>query len=129
MEYHWSRVSPRFKIEEVFSPETIRYPHLIDYHMLCALNHLAYLLDAPVFVNHHGMRLRGVRSAREQLSLKQTNSNAVDLSMHVQGKAVDVSCPTVSNQNLVDVALGVGFTFYKIYSSWIHFDTRDSVIL
>lgn len=124
---NWDLVSPRFSRAEIFSPDTIDNGlHLIDHVFLRQLN--VFVADwfpgRKAFVNHNGHRLRGVRSAREQLELQKVNGNAADLSMHVCGKAADLTIKGVSPADVADAAVKAGFCGIGIYPTFTHLDYR-----
>jgi hypothetical protein len=45
-------------------------------------------------------------------------------SRHITGQALDISCEGIDLNYLAIEAKKAGFTFIKIYKSWIHVDTR-----
>lgn len=122
---HWGTISPYFTPEEVLSPDTIHLPHLVDSNALHLLNDLRRYLDKPVIVNFGRHLRRGVRSAREQLGLIGQGGGASH-SMHVQGKAFDVSVNGLPLHELEDACIGVGFSFVLPYldAGFIHCDCR-----
>jgi uncharacterized protein YcbK (DUF882 family) len=125
---NWKTISPHFTPSEIFSPDILRANalHLVDIYALQKLNRMREILDAPCYVNHQRFLLRGVVSPREAL-----NRGGAPLTMHVTGKAFDVSCYKVSIDELADAMKEAGFiTVYK-YSSWCHGDmaVRGGIIL
>jgi hypothetical protein len=122
---NWNDISPHFAPHEVLSPDTINHLHLIDADALRKLNALRDLAGYPCFVNHQGLNRRGVISAREAISTEER----VAFTMHLTGKAFDVSCYKIPVPALAEYAKEVGFTFVKEYRSWVHVDTRDSYII
>jgi hypothetical protein len=125
MSNKWKHVSPYFAPHEVLSPDTIHHPHLVDSRALAMLNLLREKAGYPCYVNHQRFMRRGVVSAREAIS----DEDRVTFTMHLTGKAFDVSCYRIPIPALAEYAREVGFTFVKEYRSWVHVDTRDSYII
>lgn len=126
--YSWKEVSPFFSPSEVMSPETIRNLHLIDVIALYQLNEFRKFIGKPLYVNHRGLSLRGVRSAKEQLSLKEIGG--VSNSQHTQGKAFDISCYELDFEILLRKAK-IFWPFVKSYptKNFIHCDNRNLLSL
>lgn len=124
--WKWDDVSPFFKPSEVMSQNTIRYPHLIDVIALHHLNEFRRMLDKPIFVNHRGMHLRGVRSAQEQMALRDIGGALC--STHVQGKAFDISCYGLE-WKAFESACKDFWPFVKVYKdkNFIHCDNRNLI--
>lgn len=116
---NWQDLSPHFTPSEIFSPDIIRANalHLVDIDALKKLNKMREILNAPCFVNHQRFTLRGVVSAREAIS-----RGGAPLTMHVTGKAFDVSCYNRIVPNIIDAAEEAGFRYIKPYGSWVHVD-------
>lgn len=123
-EITWSDLSPFFSVHELFSPETRNFPHLIDPVALSLLNAFRRSLGIPLLVNHGPHSRRGVRSAREQIALQNETGNAADLSMHVTGKAFDISSPKISVSELAEKAIAFEWPCVGIYPSFVHVDFR-----
>lgn len=123
---NWQTISPHFTPSEIFSPDILRANalHLVDIDALKKLNKLREILDAPCYVNHQRFLLRGVVSAREVIS-----RGGAPLTMHVTGKAFDVSCYAREIGEICVAAEQAGFTFIRPYRSWVHMDTRQNVKL
>jgi hypothetical protein len=121
----WKEVSPHFIPSEVLSPDTINHPHLVDLDALMKLNALRELAGYPCYVNHQRFMRRGVVSAREAIS----DEDRVTFTMHLTGKAFDVSCYRIPVPALAEYAREIGFTFVKEYRSWVHCDNRDNYII
>lgn len=131
--WRWEDVSPHFKPEEIFSPETIAYPHLVDVVALHQLNMFWELVERKygpkkIFINHAGLRLRGVRSMNEQIRLKEVGG-AVH-SQHVQGKAFDKSCYDLDWKVFLRLCMDF-WPFTKQYpdKNFIHVDNRNRITL
>lgn len=123
---NWQTISPHFTHEEIFSPDILRARafHLVDIEMLRALNKAREIINAPCFVNHKGFHLRGVVSARE-VALRQGAS----LTTHVTGKTVDVSCYSITIDELAEVLKQSGFKHIIKYRSWCHAETIDRSLI
>lgn len=120
----WDDISPYFTPEEIFSPDTIHTGrHLIDLGSIRFLNEFRERIG-PLKVNHAGLHLRGVRSPKEQIDLEERNSNAAELSMHVCGKAFDVSSNEHQPHELADLAERFGWHAIGIYGTFCHLDMR-----
>lgn len=126
--WHWGDVSEFFSPEEVMSPETISNLHLLDINALYQLNQFRRFVGEPLYVNHRGLFLRGVRSASEQLSLKSIGG--ASNSQHVQGKAFDISCYELDFEVFVRKARTF-WPFVKSYptKNFVHCDNRNLVTL
>lgn len=126
--YTWRDISPFFSPEEILSPDTLSHPHLIDVASLYQLNEFRKFIDRPLFINHRGLRLRGLRSAREQLSLK--DQGGAFNSQHVQGKAFDISCYDLDFTVFVRKARTF-WPFTKSYPTmnFVHCDNRNLITL
>lgn len=127
--YKWEDFSPYFTKEEIFSPDTINYLHLVNLPSLIRVNTLRERLGYALTINTEDHQLRGVRSAREVIKLVQTTIGAAMLSEHVQGKAFDVSGRSPKDlKEIQEAAIAVGFTYTKIYPTWVHIDDRNLII-
>jgi hypothetical protein len=126
--WSWEDVSPHFKPEEVMSPDTLPYLHLIDVVALHNLNEFRKELGKSLFVNHGGLYLRGVRSPKEQLSLKEVGGALY--SQHVQGKAFDLTCSVMDWSEFVTACKDF-WPFSKQYpdKNFIHVDNRNRFTL
>lgn len=124
----WGDISPWFSVEEIMSPDTMDYLHLVDIKALTRLNEFRQIIDKPIFVNHSGLHLRGVRSSREQLSLKEVGG--ARYSQHVQGKAFDMSCYAMNWSEFVTACKNF-WTFSKQYPdmNFVHGDDRNLIAL
>lgn len=127
----WAEVSPHFTKEEIFSPSTIDHIFLVDVPSLVKLNDFRKHLGRKLIVNFEGHHLRGVRSPAEQLDLYRAGITTAKNSMHVQGKAFDVTCPNMSPEELADAASDFGWVGIGIYRSanFVHIDNRCSDLL
>lgn len=126
----WKEVSPFFKPHEILSPDTLSTTHCVDVDSLILLNELRKYVDSLILVNHGKNLRRGVRSSREQLLLVKMYGAALN-SMHVAGKAFDVTIPDLSLEETAQAAEDVGFTFTKIYeeANFVHIDKRNLIIV
>jgi len=126
--YNWTNEFPHFSPHEIFSPETWGFFHLLDYTAMKRLQLFRTELGVPLLVNHGSHRLRGVRSCAEQQGLirKFGKGHAARFSMHIMGKAFDVSASTIKPGELAAKAERFGWGFIKIYSNFVHLDLRDS---
>ena len=124
----WDDVSPNFTQDELFSPDTIGKVFLIDYEALLKLNRFRGHVGYPVLVNHGGNHLRGVRSAKEQMSLVKKGLTSALSSLHLQGKAFDLTCPNKSVKWLKDAALEFAWSCVGYYpnSNFVHVDMRST---
>ena len=123
--YHWGTEFPHFRPSEIFSPETRAYPHLLDFDSMESLELFRRELGIPLLINHGALRLRGVRSDMEQARLRHQTPNAALHSMHVRGKAFDLSSPELTVSELYEKCVAFGWPFVKKYSSFVHVDNRD----
>lgn len=119
----WSRLFPDFSPAEVLSPGTIKYPHLIDFVFLSRLQEFRTKLGLPLAVNHDGHNHRGVRTPDEQREIVKLHGGAM-LSMHVCGKAADISCPKMPPEKLFNEARLFGFRGLGLYDTFVHVDDR-----
>lgn len=120
----WGNISPFFSPDELLSPDTTGQIHLIDWGALAALNLFRLKLNIPIMVNFGPHRRRGLRSAREQIQLQRETKNAAELSMHVTGKAFDISSPGVKPEHLAQAAIAFGFSAVGFYPTFVHVDMR-----
>lgn len=121
--YQWEKISPHFKPHEILSSSCLPWPHLVDVPSLIMLNKLRERIGKPCHVNHQGLNLRGVVSSQDVVGMRKGAS----FTMHVTGKAFDVSCYEISIDELEKIAIDVGFTFTMKYRSWVHMDTRSII--
>lgn len=122
--FEWGDVSPHFAVSEIFSPETINATHLIDVPSLRLLNEFREALGRVLIVNYGGAKCRGVRSSKEQERIYRFKPGAALNSMHVQGKAFDISSPEMTPDELYREALAFGWSAAGLYPSFVHVDTR-----
>lgn len=124
--WKWKDVSPHFFRNEVMSPNTIMYPHLIDVIALHQLNVFREIVGKKLFVNHNNLHLRGVRSATEQISLE--GIGGAFNSQHVQGKAFDISCYDLKFKDFIKLCEDF-WPFVKAYpeKNFIHCDNRNLI--
>jgi hypothetical protein len=120
----WTKRWPSFTPEEIYSPQSLALGlHLLDESAMDALQEARNRLNLPLVVNHGCLRLRGVRTIAENASIDGAASN----SMHVLGKAFDVSCPEITVAELAERLQSLFlFNGIGIYKSWVHVDTRFS---
>lgn len=121
---NWSQISPYFRKEEILSPDTIAWPHLVDVTTLIKLNEFREFLDVPLLVNYGDHKRRGVRSAREQMILFQLGLTTANASMHCAGKAFDISSHSYAPKVLAEKARDYGWNFVKEYPWGVHVDNR-----
>lgn len=126
----WKGISPRFQPHEILSPDTIHTPHCVDIPSLILVNELALYVDKPVLVNHGNNHRRGVRSSREQVDIIKKFGGAPN-SMHVAGKAFDITIQGMTLAETAQAMEDIGFTFIKIYESanFVHGDNRNLITL
>lgn len=115
----WAQLSPFFAPSEIFSADTVNHTYLVDRVFLFVLNVARYDLDKELTCNKPGEDQRGVVSANELLS----SSNRVSLSMHVQGKATDLSSKNATPEELATHMRKYGL-FVLRYKTFIHADGR-----
>lgn len=119
----WQDVSPYFKPHEILSPDCSGDWGLADIEMLECANRTREILGEPCFINHQGLWLRGVVSAREAIARGGAN-----LTRHVQGKACDMSCYVLGVDAVYDAMKKAGFRFVLKYGSFCHGDVRRDLI-
>jgi hypothetical protein len=119
----WKRRFPNFAPSEILSPGTLRYPHMVDFVFLSRLQEFRDALGLPLLVNHGGHKHRGVRTPHEQDEIMKVYGGA-PLSMHVCGKAADISCPTMKPGLLFNEARLFGFRGIGLYDTFVHVDDR-----
>jgi uncharacterized protein YbaA (DUF1428 family) len=93
------------------------------------LNELRHNWGGELKVNHAGLTMRGVISSRENAVRVEKHGGAV-LSTHVQGHAFDVSPRDPTRFRLCELAEEaekVGFTWIRVYRSWVHVDCRNRI--
>ena len=126
--FTWNEVSPYFRVEEIVSPETWGMVHLVDVEALKALNRLRGVLGVACLVNvpGSGLRLRGLRSWKEQEGLVEKGLTKAKFSMHCLGKAFDVSAPGRELDEIANAAKAVGFSYVLVYpgNGFVHMDMR-----
>ena len=121
----WHDLSPHFAPEEIFSPDTIdKGRHVIDPEAIIRLNEFRDALGVALFVNFASHRYRGVRSPVEQQRVQRWVPTAAELSMHVCGKAFDISSERMSPMELRTKALEFGWHGVGLYDSFVHIDLR-----
>lgn len=121
----WANHFPDFAPEEIFSPETLPYLHLVNLDAMEKLQRWRGQVRKPFLINHAGHNLRGVRSCSEQAKLKRVfGAKAATHSMHVQGGAFDVTIKGLSVEEMVESAAEFGWHFIKKYPTFVHVDIR-----
>lgn len=115
-----------FRMSELFSPETISKPHLLDRDAALALERTRMAIGRPFLVNHQSHHLRGVRSIAEQIELLKAIPTAAKDSMHVLGKAFDVTPVGGSLSEFVELVEKMGWGGIGLYNSFVHLDFRPS---
>ena len=123
-ERDWNKFSPHFRPEELLSPESVSHPHVLDRAAVSKLNEFRERINAPLLVNHGGLKLRGYRSPREHAQLLHREPNAGELSMHCAGKAFDISCAKFSPVELAEFAKEFGWSAIGIGETFVHVDDR-----
>lgn len=124
----WSDLSPYFAPVEILSPSILAVPAawgLVDAEALGMLNAFRRELGRPLLVNHAGLKLRGVRSASEQLEVVRKYGGAL-MSQHVAGRAFDLTCPGLTVGKLAALARDFGWHCVGSYPSknFVHVDRR-----
>jgi hypothetical protein len=122
---YWNDHSPFFSPEEIFSPSTRGYWHLVDLPALQKLNDFRKHLDVVLLCNFGPHKRRGVRSPQDQRDLEREVKSAAQFSMHVQGKAFDLSSPTLSVPQLAAAAISYGWPSVGVYPNFVHVDDRS----
>jgi len=126
---NWKDISPHFAPHEILSRDCLDHPHLVCEHALMMLNEVRDNYGDKLFVNYKGMTLRGVISSREN-EIRVVEHDGARFSTHVQGHAFDVSPEVINVDNLLRlsrIASEVGFTWIKVYRSWVHMDSRNRI--
>jgi uncharacterized protein YcbK (DUF882 family) len=118
----WQSRWPDFKPEEILSPDSIaRYPHKLCPHSLDTLQTFRRLLGVKLVINFGSSRLRGVRTVDENSRIP----GSAHESMHICGRAFDVSSPDMTPREIFSRAIDSGlWGGIKLYGQWVHLDTR-----
>lgn len=123
--WRWENFEP----EEVLSPEGLaqlkRGILLINPVLLDTLEGFRAHVGAPLLINHKKLNYRGYRSPRENYKVVKGET----YSFHMQGLAVDVSCPALTWEYfLYKVSSFPDWTGVGYYKSknFIHLDLRPS---
>lgn len=119
LEERWKYFEPH----EVLSPGGLaalaRGVFLLDPEALDRLCALREKLG-PIKVNHSHLKLRGYRTPSENEAI-----GGAPLSVHMQGKAFDVTVDAFNSSQVSEAARVCGFTFTKIISDTsCHIDIR-----
>lgn len=113
---------PNFRPNEIFSPETREnLTHKLCPISMDTLQEFRNYLDLPLIVNDNINQLRGVRSVQENKNIR----NSAEESMHICGRAFDVTAPALTTEALFDAAIAFGkWQGIGMYPTFIHLDTR-----
>lgn len=119
----WDFEFPDFAKEEIYSPLSIDLPHLLDFDSMRKLQRFRNMLRKPIFINRGNLKLRGVRTRKEQESLGKKGATN---SMHVAGKAFDIDCKGyMSVADLAQAAVIFRWSCVIKYPTFVHVDNRD----
>lgn len=118
----WAGRWPDFSPEEIYSPYALSYlRHILCPHSMDALQTFRTRLNKPVLVNFGDFALRGVRSIKENASIR----GAAPESMHQFGRAFDITVPGMTVEQLFAAATDCGlWNGIGLYNTWVHVDTR-----
>lgn len=118
-----------FKPHEVLSPDGLhqyeRGNLMFQPYALDSFEAFRKFIDRPLLANFASLTLRGYRSPREQASIKGSQ-----LSRHIQGIALDLTCKELSSYDLYKLALdnaktyGFGAIGYYPKKNFVHIDCR-----
>lgn len=131
--FDWGAVLPSFRVEELLSPDTLAHncAHVLDEEAarkLQAFRDEIYKdINSVLIVNHGEAKLRGVRSPKEQAYLAKLGVGAENHSMHVTGRAFDISLSpwrTYTTEWLAKRAELFGWTGVGTYDTFVHCDLR-----
>lgn len=126
-EENWRTRWPSFSPREVYSPVALeRYRHKLCPRAMDNLQLFREMLDTPLLVNHLSLKLRGVRTADEN-----ENIGGARDSMHVAGRAFDVTAPGLEIDKLYQAAIDSGlWGGIGRYDTFVHVDARlvESVV-
>ena len=125
----WFTNYPNFTPGEIYSPETINQPQLLDANAMDKLQEFRYQLREPIQVNHGDNKRRGVRSCNEQRQLRELYGDGAALySQHVCGRAFDLTVSGMSVEELAKKCLDFGWGFVKPYRNlgFVHVDIRTN---
>lgn len=113
-----------FAPEEIFSLNALNeIPHKLCPHSMDCLCEFRRFIDAPIIVNSDKHRRRGVRTYLENRMVGGAKE-----SMHLTGRAFDISSPTIDVIDLYDLVMEFGeFKGVGIYNTFIHIDTRFQI--
>lgn len=120
----WAERWPEFKPEEIYSPQSlVTLRHKLCPHSMDLLAGLRHWLRKPVIINRFELQLRGVRSSAENAAIKGSAGD----SMHVCGRAFDISVPAVAPAVVEELVKQFGgFYGIGVYGNFVHVDTRWS---
>lgn len=97
-----------------------RYRHKLCPRAMDTLQLWREMLGEPLLVNHLSLTLRGVRTADENESIGGAKN-----SMHVCGRAFDISSPALTPDALYKAAFDSGlWGAVGRYDSFVHVDVR-----
>lgn len=124
---NWSESWEHFKPSEVLSPLALKAYEKTgvigcDISSLDALQEFRTTLGVPIRVNYAGLTLRGYRTPKEHLTIKQ----GAQMSPHTRGMAFDCTPIGMNIQQFYEEALkfkrwlGIGK-----YGTFVHLDTWD----
>jgi hypothetical protein len=122
----WGERWPNFAPNEVLSPSGIRALAkgriLIQPHALDFLQAFRESIGKPFKVNYAGLTKRGYRDC-----IENREAGGRSHSYHIQGLAFDVTIEGVDSHQLVDLAIGFGWTGVGRYKNFVHMDKRTRV--
>lgn len=120
----WKLISPYFTENELFSPETRGHYHKLNLSTLVKLNDFRRYLGKPLLCNFDNHLRRGFRSYREEQAVNPGQL----FSFHCSFRAFDLTCPTLSLEELREAARDFGWTGVGYYpkANFIHVDDRYS---
>lgn len=126
------KLCPSFQPEEILSPIGLfllkQGQLMMQPSFLKKLQDFRQFINYPLLANHAGLTLRGYRSPSENESIKdgKGNQRSAEFSRHVQGIAIDITCPDLSLPKLRDLALDYGWPAVLYYPklNFVHVDDR-----
>ena len=122
---NWNEISPHFAPEEIFSEESLsafrRNIILVNFSALHFLNDFRRYIGYPLLVNFDNHTNRGVRTYIENAKV-----GGGEFSYHMQGIAFDITCLTLSVEELKEAAIKFGWSGIGFYPerNFIHCDLR-----